>query len=122
MLRRLHAIPLSPEIEGLVRREDFRPWWSAMVRAIQAKTAGEDFIDPAERELAGFLRGRWADAERIVDRAEELGAHLRADPPEFVLCHADIHTANILGAGRIIRVVDWDNRCWPRARPDVRHR
>jgi spectinomycin phosphotransferase len=109
-LRRLHATPLSPEIEALVRREDFRPWWSATVRAILVKVAGEDFTDPAERELAKFLRARSAEVGRIVDRAEELGARVRADPPECVLCHADIHTANVLvSPDGLLYVVDWDN-------------
>jgi spectinomycin phosphotransferase len=45
----------------------------------------------------------------IVDRADQLGRVLQHKSMNFVLCHADIHTANLLidDQGKLF-IVDWD--------------
>jgi spectinomycin phosphotransferase len=110
LLHQLHSTAITPELARLLRREDFRPWWSDTVRTILARVMGGAFTEPYERELATFLQAHNEEILWILGRVEALGERLRADPPEFVLCHADIHTANILVApdGRL-HVVDWDN-------------
>ena len=58
---------------------------------------------------ARLARPGGRDQRVVVRRYRELGALLAADPPAFVLCHADIHTANIILNPRgEIRIVDWD--------------
>ncbi len=45
----------------------------------------------------------------LLDRAEDLGRRLARAAPPFVLCHADIHTANVLlDADGRVWFVDWD--------------
>src|SRR5690606_38372656 len=65
---------------------------------------------PYQRELAAFWQTRRDEIRRIVERTEALGRMLQHQPPEFVLCHSDIHTANILLDARgELHIVDWDN-------------
>ena len=64
-------------------------------------------------EVAAAMARVWRDqaAEILLCRKRyvDLGAQLSARPPQFVLCHADIHTANIIiEADETIRIVDWD--------------
>ena len=108
-LRAVHDSGLEARFHGLLRAEEFALPSAAPVRRLQALVDRTAF----EGEVAGRLAAFWrANAERIralLDRAESLGERLRARPFEPVLCHADIHAANIL-AGRDgrIHLVDWD--------------
>lgn len=48
--------------------------------------------------------------QTLIERTESLGKRLRHTNLEFVLCHADIHTANILITQKQnIFIVDWDD-------------
>ncbi len=59
--------------------------------------------------LASFWAENALLIERMVGRAEALGRQLQGLPFEHVLCHADIHAANILvGEDGRIYLVDWD--------------
>ena len=109
VLRKIHTTGLTPSLERLVSTETFRPAWSPLVRELQAGVLGTEYRDPLEKELASFWRGRSNEIARLVGRAEALGRMLQEAPREFVLCHADIHTANILVTGDGgLHVVDWD--------------
>jgi spectinomycin phosphotransferase len=106
-LKRLHATRLPAEIQ--VQKENFVPQWSRVVRQLQEDVQGHDHTNPFERQLAAFWRSKRDEIGRIVARTEQLGRLLQARSPDFVLCHADIHTANVLLTpdGRL-HVVDWD--------------
>jgi spectinomycin phosphotransferase len=63
------------------------------------------------------LAGIWAQKEaliaQIVERSERLGAELRKIRLPEVLCHADIHTANLMiDEYGELHVVDWDQPIW----------
>jgi spectinomycin phosphotransferase len=68
-----------------------------------------DLSNPAERELAVFWRARQEKIDTLVERADALGSRLRQASLPFVLCHADLHTWNVLldTAGQMW-IVDWD--------------
>jgi spectinomycin phosphotransferase len=110
VLKAIHSVECSDRLFSQLRRETFVPRWSAAVKSLAAKVDDGGFDDPFERELATFWRERSDEINRIVDRTEELGRMLQRMPLRFVLCHADIHTANILldREGRMF-IVDWDD-------------
>jgi spectinomycin phosphotransferase len=109
ILRQIHATAVAPELARLMRRETFVPVGAAAVREVEAHLAGRTFDDPIAQDLAGFWRERRATIHALVARAEELGRQLAQRALPFVLCHADIHTDNVmLEAGGAVWIVDWD--------------
>jgi spectinomycin phosphotransferase len=108
-LRAVHASGLEERFRGQVRAETFALPSAVLVRRLLALVDSTDFASPAAARLAAFWR---ANAERIwqvLARAEELGRSLQSKPFELVLCHSDIHAANILvGEDGHIWLIDWD--------------
>lgn len=109
LLRQVHAVRLSDDLQRRVPRETFRPGWSRGVRRLQAAIARLDRRDRYAQELAAIWQSEQARINRIVERAETLGRSLRTRHGAFVLCHTDPHLANVLvdPAGRL-HIVDWD--------------
>lgn len=109
VLERVHAAPLSPDLAQSLRRETFIPAGRDAVQRIEAHLASHTPADPIERELASFWHTRQAEIRSLVERAESLGGRLRATDPPLVLCHADIHTWNVLiDAEDHLWIIDWD--------------
>ncbi|MGH2601380.1 MAG: phosphotransferase enzyme family protein, partial [Dehalococcoidia bacterium] len=109
VLRQIHATVPAPELAQGMRRETFVPGWSDVVKQIDAAIASRRFTSPSERDLAVFWRARREEIRTLVDRAETLGRRLRAADLPLVLCHADIHTWNLLiDVEDRLWVVDWD--------------
>ena len=106
---RIHTSRLSDELLGLLKRETFQPKHSRLVEELTELIWSHDFSDPAQAEMAAFWKARRRQIEEIVARTEELGGKLQGRGLRNVLCHADIHTANLLvtPAGGLV-VVDWD--------------
>jgi spectinomycin phosphotransferase len=109
VLRQIHATVLPPNLTRQMRVETFTPGWIEVVRELEEQMATRVFADPIEEELAAFWLARRAEIGTLVERAEVLGQRLRASAPPLVLCHADIHTWNLLiDTGGKLWVVDWD--------------
>jgi spectinomycin phosphotransferase len=109
ILRMLHAMILQDNLASLLVKEAFIPKWSRIVREIQRRIEIKQFSDPYQRELAAFLSSKQEEIKMITLRAEELGAVLQKRSLHNVLCHADIHTANLLiTKDQEMFVVDWD--------------
>jgi spectinomycin phosphotransferase len=111
VLSRLHATRLPPALAAQVRVEDFvpNPSSAAVIRQLQATIHERTSAHPSEQALFDFWREKRAAIGQVLRRAEALGRQLREKAPEMVLCHADIHTANLLltEAGQLF-IVDWD--------------
>ena len=111
ILKRLHATPLPADLAAEMRVEAFVSRHVPIVRALSARIAAGAFAgtDPSQRELAAFWAAHQAEIDWLLQRTEELSAALRARPTTPVVCHADIHTHNVLvdGDGQLY-IVDWD--------------
>ncbi len=109
VLRQIHATALAPDLVRRMKRETFAPAWSGVVKRLEAHITTRTFADPIEREPAAFWHARRVEIRTLVDRAETLGRRLRATTPPVVLCHADIHTWNIMiDVADRFWIVDWD--------------
>jgi spectinomycin phosphotransferase len=107
-VRRVHAVRLPPELARLVGREAFRPSRRELIPDLEALLAG-GADDPLTSELAGSWRARQGVIDGLVQQADELGRHLARLSFPQVLCHADLHTRNVLvDADEQPWIVDWD--------------
>ncbi len=114
-VKRIHSTPLTPDMLHVLERESFAPKWDGVVRDWKAVRRLDDhiaattFADPIEHKLAAFWRARASEIGALVDRAEELGKRLHRTAPPLVLCHADLHTWNVLiDTEHRLWIVDWD--------------
>jgi spectinomycin phosphotransferase len=107
VVRRVHAVPVTPELRALVGREAFRPTRRELLAELEARLASPD--DPVAGELAGFWRAHRDIIGRLIQRADVLGRRLARGSFPQVLCHADLHTWNVLVDGdQRPWLVDWD--------------
>lgn len=110
LLKQIHSTELPAEVSQHVRRETFVPKWSSLSKDLQEIINTRDFEDPHQNELAAFWRKNQEIIQTIVEQAERIGQHLQHADLEFVLCHADIHTANLLlTPQQEMFIVDWDD-------------
>jgi spectinomycin phosphotransferase len=111
ILRRIHDTTLPDEIASTLPRETFVPHaaYSAAIDKIDALITEREFGNTYDRQFAEFWRVHQPTIHRVHQHAIQLGRMLQAQPPGFVLCHADIHKGNLLREpdGRL-HVVDWD--------------
>jgi spectinomycin phosphotransferase len=108
--KKIHSTELPPALTLQLQRETYSPHWRAMMANLQDRAGQGHFADPVAAEVAAFVRDHEAEIRYLVRRCEQLSSALQAHPPEFVLCHSDIHAGNLLiDAGGRLYVVDWDN-------------
>jgi spectinomycin phosphotransferase len=108
-LAALHAVDLPTELATTLPAETFRPARIAKLHAVTERIRRGGFVDAPQREVARIWRERGEQIAAIARRSEELAALAKAQQQPHVLCHADIHRANLIVANqRKIHVVDWD--------------
>lgn len=96
----LHRTGPPADLAAMVARESFVPWGAGRVRALGPRTERAGHGHPLRRQLAGLWRAHRDQITVAADRAERLGRVVAASRPRLVLCHADLHTANLL-VGRL---------------------
>ncbi|MDQ3553267.1 MAG: aminoglycoside phosphotransferase family protein [Chloroflexota bacterium] len=108
-LRAVHDSGLERSFADRLPVETFALAAAVPVRRILEAASRQTFESPTARQLAAFCRQQAGRISATLERAEELGARLRVRSFDLVLCHADIHAANILvtDEGGIV-LVDWD--------------
>jgi spectinomycin phosphotransferase len=110
VMKRLHTVQPPPEILGQVQRESFIPPRLEWTKALRARIKLGGYRDPFQRELAAAWLEQEPTISTVLERVEELSIEMRQTEPELVLCHGDVHTANVLLTedGHIF-LVDWDD-------------
>jgi spectinomycin phosphotransferase len=108
-VKQVHTSPLTPDLRRIVRRETFTPSRRDVLTDLADAIAKQDFTDSAACELAAFWQVRRDEIRTLIDRADAMGRQLRQASLPLVLCHADLHTWNILlDTAQQLWLVDWD--------------
>ena len=109
IMRLIHDAPVPAELAEHVPREVFAVKWLDKIDRV------EDILTRGAYagEVADAVARIWQAKSDVIDLARRrylsLGRRMEERSTDFVLCHADIHTANIIidDAGEI-HIVDWD--------------
>jgi spectinomycin phosphotransferase len=110
ILKRIHLTELPSDISQYVRRETFIPKWGSLAKMLHEQVNTRNYDDAFQKELSTFWKENNETIQTLIERAEMIGQHLQETDLEFVLCHADIHTANIvLTQEQRMFIVDWDD-------------
>jgi spectinomycin phosphotransferase len=109
-LKRLHTVDVPAALADRIRQETYSPRWRESVRAFLERVGYDRFGDPVANKLAALLSAKRAEILFLVARAEALAQSLQIQSPAFVLCHSDVHAANVLiDADGTLYIVDWDD-------------
>ncbi len=108
-LRGLHTAVLPSALAESIPHETYTAQWRDAVRRLQSMVADTAFADSVAAQCAAFLHAQREVIARMVRRAEELAADVRARNVSMVLCHGDMHAGNAhLTEDGALYVVDWD--------------
>lgn len=109
IVRTIHETPVTPELTGLVSREVFRPTRYGLFGRLHQVLASPDPGDDLARELAAAWQARIGAIRQVTGQVDALGRRFMSQSLPHVLCHADLHTFNVLVDGsRRLWVADWD--------------
>lgn len=108
-LKRFHTADIPSAITSSIQREKFSPQWRDTVKMFLERIEEETFDEPVAVEMAAFLKIKGDETLELVKRSERFAQMLQEQPPEFILCHADIHAWNLLiDDNDAFYMVDWD--------------
>lgn len=108
-LKRIHTVKTPLELKRNIPPETFSPQWRERVKDFQKQVENGTFGDPNAAKLANFIKFKRNEISHLIKRTEELASELQSQAQELVLCHTDIHGANILiTPNDQFYIVDWD--------------
>jgi spectinomycin phosphotransferase len=114
-LKGIHTIRVPAALKRLIPCETYFPRWRESVKKYQSLVKNTTFNDPIAARLAAFMEARRDEISHMVARADQPGLTLASCNLDFVLCHSDIHSGNLLIAENdadepaALYIVDWDN-------------
>jgi spectinomycin phosphotransferase len=112
IFKRIHQVAPPSHCFQSLRKETFDPTeYSRWVRAFENQLAGEPRdLDVSERDLRSSWIAHQPTIIAGVTFLEKLAQSLQRRSGPYVLCHADLHPANLIRdpAGRVF-VIDWDD-------------
>ena len=108
-LNQIHTYQLPDHLRQIMPQETFVPSRRQVLTNLQATLANSQPSEPLQRELAAFWWAREDELRALIERADTLGSQLRQSRLPRVVCHADLHTWNVLvDTERQMWIVDWD--------------
>jgi len=111
IFQRIHQVRLPPDGFASLRQETFDP--TAYTRWVHTFETQHLHVRHGGSEAVRALCASWVAHQSTIHMAvtslEKLAAVLKARPFPYVICHADLHPANLLRdpAGHVF-VIDWD--------------
>ncbi len=109
LIKQIHSCQLPVDLLPLVPQETFVPSRRHLIEELEAAAARSTFNSAEERELAEFWNAHRDVIGEIVDHSDSLADQLRRTSAPRVLCHADMHTWNVLlGSDDQLWLIDWD--------------
>jgi len=111
IFQRIHQVRLPPDGFASLRQETFDP--TAYTRWVHTFETQHLHVRHGGSEAVRALCASWVAHQSTIHMAvtslEKLAAVLKARPCPSVICHADLHPANLLRdpAGHVF-VIDWD--------------
>jgi spectinomycin phosphotransferase len=108
VMKQIHALRLTKDLDQLLRMEPFRPSRRELVDDLEDRMTASD-IDEISRELRNFWLDRQGVILSLFEHADAMGREARRSPWPHVLCHADLHAWNlIVDSEQHLWIVDWD--------------
>ena len=110
IFKRIHNIQMKPEGFSSLRKETFDP--TEYVQWIRDFESQHLHVRQGESEIEHALRDSWVEHQPTIHTAvnflEKLAAVLQSQTFQHVICHADLHPANLIRDGANVFVIDWD--------------
>jgi spectinomycin phosphotransferase len=108
-LKQFHTAVIPATLTHNIKRESFSPHWRDTVKSFLARFERATFAEAVAVQMAAYLHSQRAETLALVQRTAQLAQQLQANPPNFILCHADIHAWNLLITDEgTLYMVDWD--------------
>jgi len=108
-LKRIHTVKIPLELRKDIPQETYCPQWREQVKEFQRQVENNTFSESNAAKLANFIKSKRNEIDHLIKRTEELASKLESQSHELVLCHTDIHGANILITDKDeFYIVDWD--------------
>jgi spectinomycin phosphotransferase len=110
LIKQIHACQLPADLLQLLPRESFIPIRRHLIQDLENAAARVTHNNPEEREISEFWHAQKNIIRTIVDKSDALANQLRRAPaPQLILCHADMHTWNVLlDTENQFWLIDWD--------------
>jgi spectinomycin phosphotransferase len=109
IMQEIHSIPINDTLSTLVPTEMFVSKWNKTVEQVNTLIQTQTFDDPICQQTAEYWKDQQTTIDKCYGRLLDIGQQLQGQSLQFVICHADIHQANIMiDEQEKIRIVDWD--------------
>ncbi|MDE2856414.1 MAG: aminoglycoside phosphotransferase family protein [Chloroflexota bacterium] len=109
IMRAIHRTCPGEELKAQLPQEEYGKRWLGRFARIERALARIRQPHAFANEFAALWRQKAARIEEARARYLSLASRLKARDHEHVICHADIHPANIMvDAAGAIHIVDWD--------------